>query len=234
MKGPATRRIDLIVKTPIGLENIAASRIEELGLRGEVHPKPAGYPGIVTITLCNEDDKAKIAERIRREIPEAERVLISRISSPASIEAITDAAVKVASEAIGDGATFAVRTVRRGRHSFTSVDVNRIVGSAILERIDVSVNLDHPDKIVWVEIIDDQAAVGVLDGADVWKKMKPGKREIRTFFSKASVIQIPYLGDEKSAKSMGSRIGRAVQMFEVGEFVIATSGVCDARRLSCS
>ena len=231
MRNPSGRRIDLIIKTPIGMENVAASRIEELGFEGNIDPKPSGYPGIVTVTLHNENEKLSIAEKIEREIPEAERVLVSRISTAATIENIVDAAVKAASETLGSGVTFAVRTVRRGRHPYTSVDVNHKVGSAILERIDAAVNLDHPEKIVWIEIIDDQAAVGILDGADVWKKMRPGKREIRTFFSKASVIQMPYLGDMKPARSMGSRIGRAVQMFEVGEFVIATLGACDARQL---
>jgi len=221
----------LIVKTPIKLENVAASRIEELGFKGEVYPKPNGYPGIVIVTLHDENEKPQIAEKIEKEIPEAERVLVSRVSTKATMKSIIDAAVKVASEALDEGTTFAVRTVRRGRHPYTSVDVNYKVGSAILERIDASVNLDYPEKIVWIEIINDEAAVGIINGIDVWKKMRPGKQEIRTFFSRASVIQMPYLGDMKSAKSMGSRIGRAVQMFEIGEFVIGIVGACNAKQL---
>jgi len=221
----------LIVKTPIKLENIAASRIEELGLKGDVHPKPHGYPGIITITLHDENEKLQIAEKIEKEIPEAERVLVSEASTKATMKGIVEAAVKVASEDLESGTTFAVRTVRRGHHPYTSVDVNYKVGSAILEKIDASVNLDYPEKIVWIEIINDEAAIGIIDGTNVWKKMKPSKQEIRTFFSKASVIQMPYLGDMKSAKSMGSRIGRAVQMFEVGEFVIGIMGACNAKQL---
>jgi len=227
----SSQRIDLIVKTPIGLENVAASRIEDLGFKGTVHPKPYGYPGIILVTLRDENEKLQIAEKIKNEIPEAERVLISRRSTKATLESIVDEAVKVASETIEAGTTFAVRTVRRGHHPYTSVDVNCKVGSAILERIDATVNLDYPEKIIWIEIINDKAAIGILNGEEVWKKLRPGKREIRTFFSKASVIQMPYLGDMKSTRSMGSRIGRAVQMFEVGEFVIGTVGACDARQL---
>jgi len=225
------RRIDLIIKTPIGLENITASRIKELGFKTDVYPKPSNYPGIVAVTLHDENEKAQIAEKIENEIPEAERVLISMISTAATLESIVDAAVKVASETLDSGVTFAVRTVRRGRHPYTSVDVNYKVGSAVLERIDAAVNLDNPEKIIWVEIIDEKAAVGILDGKDIWRKMKPDKKEIRGFFSKASVVQMPYLGDMRPVKSMGLRIGRAVQMFEVGEFVIATLGACDARQL---
>jgi len=231
LKRLSPRRIDLIVKTPIGLENIVASRIEELGFEGDVYPKPSNYPGIVTVILKNEEDKLEIAEKIEKEIPEAERVLASALSTTATIEKIVEAAVKVASENLNDGVSFAVRTVRRGRHPYTSIDVNYKVGSAILKGLNATVNLDDPKKIVWIEIIDDLAAIGIIEGADVWRKMKPGKREIRKFFSKASVVQMPYLGDRKPAKSMGSRIGRAVQMFEVGELVIATIGACHAEHL---
>ena len=76
MKNPSTRRIDLIVKTPIRLENIAASRIEELGFKGDVHPKPHGYPGIITITLHDENEKPQIAEKIEKEIPPTPEVKI--------------------------------------------------------------------------------------------------------------------------------------------------------------
>ena len=232
LKSLSNQKIDLIVKTPIGLENIAASRIEELGFEGKVQPKPSGYPGIIIITLHDDEDKKlQIAEKIEKEVPEAERVLVSERNAEATLENIIDAAVKVASETIKNGTTFAVRTVRRGHHPYTSVDVNRMVGSAILERIDASVNLDYPQKILWIEIINDKAAIGIINGAKIWKKLRPGKHEIRRFFSKASIIQIPYLGDVKSARSMGSRIGRAVQMFEVREFVIGTMGACDARQL---
>ena len=36
------QRIDIIVKTLIGLERIAASRIEEMGIECRVNPKPFG------------------------------------------------------------------------------------------------------------------------------------------------------------------------------------------------
>ena len=72
------------------------------------------------------------------------------------------------------------------------------------------------------------AAIGVLDGSRVWRKMTPEKRNIREYFSKASIVQMPYLGPKGAVQSMGTRIGRAVQMFEVGELVIGMVGSIDA------
>ena len=70
-----------------------------------------------------------------------------------------------------------------------------------------------------------------MKGKNVWRKAKLGKYEVREFFSKVAVVQMPYFGPKDSVKAMSSRIGRAVQMFEVSELVIATTGSSDARQL---
>jgi len=223
-----TRGFDMIIKTPLGLENIVASRIEELGYEAEIEPKPSGYPGLVTVKLACEADKPKLAAAIEREIPEAERVLVAEETVKASLEEIVEAAVRVSTRHLDEETRFAVRTVRRGSHPYTSIDINYKAGSAIIEATNASVNLDNPDVVVWVEVVDDVAAIGVLDGSRVWRKMTPEKRNIREYFSKASIVQMPYLGPKGAVQSMGTRIGRAVQMFEVGELVIGMVGSVDA------
>jgi len=225
------QRIDIIVKTLIGLERIATSRIEEMGIECRVNPKPFGHPGVVTVELASEDRKHELAEKIREEIPEAERVLVAERCVKADLEAIAEAAVEISNKFLSEDTSFAVKTVRRGTHSFTSIDVNYRVGSAIVKAFGAPVNLEYPDVIFWVEIFNDVAALGVMDGKDVWRKAKPGKYEVREFFSKVAVVQMPYFGPKDSVKAMSSRIGRAVQMFEVNELVIATTGPSDARQL---
>ena len=217
-------RPDIIVKTLLGMERVTASRIEELGFNVNVEPKPKGFPGLVTLEVKRKSDGPKLAEAIKREIPEAERVLLSEEVVNADMDEIVKAAVKVSTRHLSPDITFAVRTVRRGTHQYKSIDVNYKAGSAIIEATGASVNLDYPDKIVWVEIIGEVAAIGIADKAEIWRKMKPGKVEVRNFFRKVSVVQIPYLGPRGSIRPMGSRIGRAVQMFEVGEYVVAVVG----------
>ena len=223
--------LELIVKTPLGLERIVASRIEELGVRCRVTAKPGGYPGIVAVDSVLDEEKVELAERIKREIPEAERVLVSQEVVEAEEDEIVEAALRISRRSLNRDTSFAVRTVRRGSHRYRSVDINHRVGAAVVREVDAPVDLEYPDKILWVEIIDDLAALGVLDGREVWRKRSPEKRDVRRFFSRASVVQMPYLGPRDAARSMGSRIGRAVQMFEVGELVIAVAGAVDARQL---
>ncbi len=65
------------------------------------------------------------------------------------------------------GKTFAVRSMRVGVHDFTSVDVARVAGQAVIDSFMESygerlkVNLNEPDVIIRVEVVDDEFFVGV-------------------------------------------------------------------------
>lgn len=73
--------------------------------------------------------------------------------SPGDLESILPKAVRLAKEVRTKGSSFAVRTRRVGEHPFTSADVAREVGSAILARFpELNVNLTAPDWEVHVEV----------------------------------------------------------------------------------
>ncbi len=229
------KRIGILVKTLLGLEKLAEARIEEIEVEGvklKAEAKPQGFPGLVSVYVEPEDAKWIVAERIEAEIPEAERVLPARANVKAEVEEIARAAVKVAESNFKAGETFAVRTVRRGRHPFTSIDVNVRVGSAIVEALGSQVDLERPDKVLWVEILGSEALIGVLEGSKVWRKAKPGKYDVKQYLRRISLVQMPYLGPLDAAETMGSRIGRAAQTFEVGELVVAYVGSMEAEPLN--
>jgi len=208
------KSIGILVKTLLGLEKLAEARIEELEVEEvklEAEAKPQGFPGLVSVYVEPEDAKWIVAERIEVEIPEAERVLPAQANVKAEVEEIARAAVKVAESNFKAGETFAVRTVRRGRHPFTSIDVNVRVGSAIVEALGSQVDLERPDKVLWVEILGSEALIGVLEGSKVWRKAKPGKYDVKQYLRRISLVQMPYLGPLDAAEAMGSRIGRAAQ-----------------------
>ncbi len=73
--------------------------------------------------------------------------------SSGDLESIPPKAVWLAKEVRTGGPSFAVRTRRVGEHPFTSADVARQVGSAILARFpELTVNLTAPDWEVHVEV----------------------------------------------------------------------------------
>jgi thiamine biosynthesis protein ThiI len=67
---------------------------------------------------------------------------------------IIDAVVRVASTLLFSGCSFAIRARRSGNHEFTSMDIAREAGAAVLSQFNhlgISVNLDAPDVEIFVE-----------------------------------------------------------------------------------
>ena len=215
----------IIAKTQRGLEYVAASHIRDaLAEDVKIEVRPAGYLGLI---IVHSDQIEKL-----REVPEIERAIPVITVCKADPDEIASKAEEIV-KAMGSFSSFAVRTTRRGRkHPFTSVDVNIRLGARIKELSGADVSLDFPEKAVYVEIIDDRAYIGILDGKDERKKYTPDKIDSRRLFEKISVVQLPYLEDYVAAREMGERIGRAAQSFEVKELVVAPFGYVDAYQLS--
>ncbi len=76
-------------------------------------------------------------------------------------------------ELFDESSTFAVRTARHGEHSYTSIDVNRVAGQAIVDYFDrrIKVDLSNPDVVVRCYVIDDLFYFGVdTSGASLHKR----------------------------------------------------------------
>lgn len=213
----------LLVKTPRELEYIAADHIRERLGDVKLEIRPLGYLGLIIVHF-NEIEKIK-------DIPEIEKIIPISIvckANPDEIASYAEEIVKIA----GEFKTFAIRTKRRGKkHNFTSTDINVKLGARIKELTNADVDLDFPEKAIYVEIIGDTAYIGVIEGSEERKKYTPEKVDARKLLEKISIVQMPYLEDTSAAKEMGERIGRAAQSFEVKELIIAPFGYVDAFEL---
>ncbi|WP_048151654.1 SPOUT family RNA methylase [Thermococcus cleftensis] len=214
-----------LVKTQRGMESVAANYIREALPDASVWASPMGYSGLVIV----ETDEENVEEKILA-IPEVERIIPVIVEVPAALERIVESAEKLA-PLIGADETFAVKTKRRGKHSFSSLDVNRELGARIRELSGADVNLSWPDRVVQVEIIGDKAYLSVLPGEE-FRKFTPDKIDARKLFRKVTLVQMPYWGDYKACRSFGEKIGRAAQAFEVKELVIAPKEKMDAFELA--
>ncbi|AFA38509.1 putative RNA-binding protein, contains THUMP domain [Pyrobaculum oguniense TE7] len=211
--------MDVIVKTRRGFEKIAASHIGEvLGPGAEVEPAPFGYLGIVFVKAPGSD-KWALAQLIAQKVPEADRVLVVEKLVPADPAEIEKAAVEVAKRYINPDDTFAIRTTRRGSHTFSSIDINVRVGAAVKEITGANVDLEEPTKPLYVEIFQDTAAV-CIPATGEYRKLRRDKPLALGYLRKVALGQFVYEGDEEAVRKMGERIGRAVQTFEVGELTI--------------
>ncbi len=219
----------VLLTTKLGFEKIAASYIAEIDPAAKIIPSPRSFKGLILVEPSI--DKHRLARLIQERVPEVERIIVAHRCAKTSIESIVQAAVEAARGVIDSSESFAVRTTRRGSHSFTSIDINIAVGDAVRRETNASVDLNRPDKIVAIEIIQDIAIVSVYEGSYEWRKMKPGKYPLYRLYRRVSVVQMPYLGPLDACYNMGVRIGREVQNFEVGELVIAPIGLVDAHQL---
>lgn len=69
--------------------------------------------------------------------------------------------------------SFRVTTNRSGRHDFTSIDVQRIAGAALVERYGTDVDLENFDTNIRVDIFDDTCVVSIQHTRDGLDKRQP-------------------------------------------------------------
>ncbi|RLE90057.1 MAG: RNA-binding protein [Thermoprotei archaeon] len=219
----------LLATTIRGVEKIAAHRIAEILENPRIVIKPHGFSGIILIEVEKDIDVAY--ELIKSEVPEVESLMRVLAEIEADPQKIAEKAAELSRENIMASETFAVRTIRRGRHNFTSIEINTLVGTRIQEVTSADVDLNYPDKVVRIDIIEDKAFISIMKGEEEWKKLRPGKSLMRPLLSKLAIIQTPYGGDPEGIYRVGVRIGRAVQTFEIKELVIAPYLPVDAEEL---
>jgi tRNA acetyltransferase TAN1 len=226
MEATLMKCADIVVTTRLGMEKVVASYIQELDSKAEVVSAPYGLLGLVLV--FNSNDKFALAEEIKRKVVEAEKVYIVLECARAEISDIIEAVKKICTQYITPSDSFAVRTTRRGKHNFTSIDVNVAVGSVVKELTNAVVDLENPTKVIVIQIIRDWAYISIVPGSEFYKKMKPYKYPMYKVFRSFVVAHEPYLGPTDAAYTFGTRIGREVQTYEVGELVVAPIGSVDA------
>ncbi len=200
----------IIIKTRKGNEFIVKTYLEERNIKAEARPQ--GYLGLV---LAYTDDLNEVLN-----IPEVEHAYLVRKRVDADLDKIVEACKEFADE-IKNCNSFAVETVRRGKHDFTSVDVNVRCVRALKELTGCDINYKFPEKLIRVEIINRDAYLCIVDGKEIKRKYTPEKLSCLELFNKIVFVQMPYWGSLDGCYEMGKRIGRAAQSFEISKLIIA-------------
>jgi thiamine biosynthesis protein ThiI len=81
------------------------------------------------------------------------------VETGAELEEILEKATDYAKQRIKKGDTFAVRARRVGKHSYSSMDIARQLGSRIVEATGARVDLTEPDVEIFVEVRDRNAYI---------------------------------------------------------------------------
>ena len=143
---------------PPGLEDIAAKEIEELGFKVFELRKGRGR-------VFFRGKNAEILNCYGRTIERVVALLAcERFSSLDDIYRIVRALDFCF---IKPRQSFAIRAMRAGEHDFTSMDVARVAGKAVIDsylaskNVRLAVNLNEPDVIIRVDVVFDTVMVGV-------------------------------------------------------------------------
>lgn len=209
----------LIATTQLGFEQMARTAVENLEPAARVDVSPRNYQGLLGVV---SEHPESLASELLATTSFVEKVFVVHGSCEAEPARIAELSLQLARERIPPGSTFAARTVRRGKHPFTSIDVNVAVGSAIVNGLGLEVNLDNPDYVVFVNIIDECAYITIMKGEALKGKQLKRKPAIYGLFHRLIVAQEPYVSaDERASYKMGVRIGRGLQNFEVGDYYVA-------------
>ncbi|MCW4153402.1 tRNA 4-thiouridine(8) synthase ThiI [Halomonas sp. 18H] len=102
------------------------------------------------------DERVKEIEGALSRITGIDQVLLADEVTASDMTTIADRVVPIWAPLI-EGRTFRIKAKRRGRHDFTSMDLERYVGGRLLQSAeDARVDLKHPEVSVPVEITDDR------------------------------------------------------------------------------
>lgn len=147
------------VTTPKGLERILAEEGERLG----------ALPVRVAPGRVHFEAGREFVYVFNSYLRTANRVFIELVSGRhRGLDDIGRAALSVDyAQFMGAGMSFAVRAERVGKHSFTSIDVARVVGAVVIESmisrngVRPRVDLRAPDVEIYVYVIEDEFVIGV-------------------------------------------------------------------------
>ncbi len=128
----------------------------------------------------------------------------SKIAELSDFNSLVQDAAELLKHVMPLRASFAVKTARSGKHSFTSIDVNKVVGSEILKLFSASnplrVDLNHPTIILRVWIENNEAFLTIdTTGKDSLRKRRymtyAHPAPIRTTIAAAMLEKIKYNGE---------------------------------------
>ncbi len=158
----------VLVTTNRGLEDVTKEEIKEI-LGVEAKERPFGILGRVLFEI---KDPLKVAEFTYVTKTSNRVILMLKHFKTKRTKEGLDIIYKETkdidwSEWLDQNQTFAVRTERMGVHEYTSVDINSVVGQAIVDSIKESkgyrqkVDLETPDVIIRVDVIGDDVFIGI-------------------------------------------------------------------------
>ncbi|ADM28083.1 putative RNA methylase [Ignisphaera aggregans DSM 17230] len=153
-------KVTLLLTCDTGLETLLLDEISSLVDIDNYYM----FPGRVFITISND----RIANVFRSRIVNNIYLLLFISNNIDSLDKIYNVIRSIDfSHTIYPHESFAIRSERIGQHTFTSIDIARVAGQAVIDSymasrgVRLKVNLDNPDIEIYTELNNDRLLVGL-------------------------------------------------------------------------
>lgn len=164
-----TQDFNLIVTTQRGNERSCIkefSRLTRMVSEGGLQMRRTRFPGLITGRF--EGDPVELCRRIREAVIEdpwsvrfVQKAIPLALTVEASISAIKEAVASI-SGGIGAGESFRISVTKRGSGLSSREVISEAAGC-----IDRRVDLERPDRIIQIEIVDETAGIALLGPDDI-------------------------------------------------------------------
>ena len=151
--------IQLRLTTHAGIEDVVENELRDRALKigceiTQIAQKPFDLDGQILVessdsSLLEVALKARSVFHVMRQIDH-----FFLTSDPADLKQIYAELLKLNIPEMETAETFRITTQRKGKHGFRAMDVQRLAGSALIERYGKKVNLDQPEVNVRVDVYD--------------------------------------------------------------------------------
>ncbi|MCS7141883.1 MAG: THUMP domain-containing protein [Candidatus Nitrosocaldus sp.] len=154
--------VDLLLTCPPGLEDVVELEAMERVPYARISKRPLGVKGHLLLSISDPEQVSSVLSM--RSIHHVMRYVTSfRIGR--GRDALNTIYREVAAldldGVLNAGTRFRVTSARLGRHEFTSMDVQRTAGQALVDRFSSKVDLEHYDVEVRVDVVGEQCIVGI-------------------------------------------------------------------------
>lgn len=165
----------LVITCPHGKEQRAIEEVMNILLPKDINAQcvQSKYPGVLLVYTKLEPKQAAL---ILRGNPTSVifKIVPCEVCVETSLNNIVDAAIELARKYDVTGKRFYVDCTRRGRRVESSLTVEKYVGYALTRNLNCKVDMENPDFIVKVEIVDEIACIAIMKPYELTrKKLKP-------------------------------------------------------------
>jgi len=152
----ALERPRIMVSTIPGLEDVAARELtEKIGAR-IYEVRPCGVVGRVLVAVQRDMIQKVFSLRGLEHVV----LLVKEFQVGRTLDAL-DSIYEQLSGLEVDGSSFRITCERFGEHQFSSMDVERVAGQAVLDSNRIPVNLSKPDTEIRLDILKERCLVGI-------------------------------------------------------------------------